>query len=191
MITGILGLNALTRHAANRILEPCNGDTSSIDEWVMSFGLLPGPGVDGRDRGLVMGTEEVAVDPITLIVAALVAGLGAGTTDAAGSAVKDAYQGLRDLLSRRFAGNRPAEIALEQAEEDPGTWEQPLRKYVAATGADHDGAVVKAAQRLMNLVDNTGSQAGKYLIDARYAQGAQFGDHNVQTVIFGGGPGEP
>jgi hypothetical protein len=107
--------------------------------------------------------------------------------DAAGSAVKDAYQGLRKLLSHRFAGNPDAEPVLKQAENDPKTFEQPLRKYVAETGADKDGAVVEAAQRLMDLLDRAGSQAGKYQIDARYAQGAQFGEHSVQTNTFTGG----
>ena len=106
------------------------------------------------------------VDPVTLIVAALVAGLGSGVTDAAGSAVKDAYQGLRKLLSRRFAGNQRAETVLEQAEDDPETFEQPLRKYVAETGADKDGAVVEAAQRLMDLLDR-GRQPGRQVPDRR------------------------
>ena len=126
------------------------------------------------------------MDPVTLIVAAVAAGAGAGLTDAASSTVRDAYQGLRNLLRRLFAGNPPAETALAQAEQDPQTWEAPLRKYVADSGADRDGTVLEAAQRLMALLDTAGSQAGKYQIDARYAQGAQFGDHNVQTITFTG-----
>ena len=55
---------------------------------------------------------------------------------------------------------------------------------MADSGADRDGAVLEAAQRLMALLDTAGSQAGKYQIDARYAQGAQFGDHNVQTNTY-------
>jgi hypothetical protein len=124
------------------------------------------------------------VDPVTLIIAALVAGAGAGLKDAAGAAVRDAYEGLRSLLRRRFGGNPSAETVLAEAERDPNTWEQPLRKYLAETGAEQDGAVLEAAQRLMSLVDHAGSQAGKYQIDARYAQGAQFGEHNVQTNTF-------
>ncbi len=130
------------------------------------------------------------MDPISLIVAAVAAGAGAGLQDAASSTVREAYQGLRNLLRRLFAGNQPAETALAQAEQDPQTWEAPLRKYVADSGADRDGAVMEAAQRLMALLDTAGSQAGKYQIDARYFQGGQLGDHNMQTNTFTG-PGRP
>ncbi|MGZ4666524.1 MAG: hypothetical protein ACXV5Q_16195 [Frankiaceae bacterium] len=126
------------------------------------------------------------MDPVTLIVAAVVTGAGAGLTDAASSTLRDAYLGLRNLLRRLFAGNPSAENVLTQAEQDPQTWEAPLGKYVADSGADRDGAVLEAAQRLMALLDAAGSQAGKYQIDARYAQGAQFGEHNVQTNTFTG-----
>ena len=40
-----------------------------------------------------------SMDPVSLIVAALVAGVSAGVGDTATTAVKDAYQGLRSLLS--------------------------------------------------------------------------------------------
>src|ERR1700722_6846176 len=45
----------------------------------------------------------VGMDPVTLIVAALVAGAAAGLKDTASSAIKDAYNGLRGLVLRRLA----------------------------------------------------------------------------------------
>ena len=43
------------------------------------------------------------MDPITLIVTALAAGAALGVKDAASSAVKDAYAGLKALVSKRLA----------------------------------------------------------------------------------------
>jgi hypothetical protein len=43
------------------------------------------------------------MDPVTLILTALVAGAAASVKDTANQAVKDAYNGLQDLIKRKFA----------------------------------------------------------------------------------------
>lgn len=124
------------------------------------------------------------VDPVSLIVEALTAGAGAGLTEAASSGVQEAYQGLRDRLRRQFAGKQSAELVLAQYDQDPQTWEQPLRQAVASTGTAKDEDVLQAAQRLLSLLDAAGAAAGKYRVDASQAQGVQAGDHNVQHNVF-------
>jgi hypothetical protein len=124
------------------------------------------------------------LDPVTLIVAALTAGAAAGIGDTATTAVKDAYQGLKELLSARFSGKNSAEIALAEHESDPQTWAAPLVKELLASGADTDPGVLEVAQRLLALVDQEGGSAGKYTVDLRGAQGAQVGDHNRQLNQF-------
>ena len=59
------------------------------------------------------------LDPITLIVTALAAGAALGVTDAASSAVKDAYAGLKALVRKRFAGRPDAELVLAKHETAP------------------------------------------------------------------------
>ena len=54
------------------------------------------------------------------------------------------------------------------------------RKYVAETGVDQDPAAVELAQKVMALLDGPGSQAGTYVVDARYAQRFQIGQRNIQ-----------
>ena len=75
------------------------------------------------------------MDPISLIIAALAAGAIAGVKDTAGQAVKDAYTGLKALLRRRFAGNRKAEAALDQAERQPESDQALLAQHLRAAGA--------------------------------------------------------
>jgi hypothetical protein len=128
------------------------------------------------------------MDPVTLIVAALTAGATTGVGDTAATAVKDAYQGLKELLSARFSGKKTAEVALAEHEADPQTWQAPLTKELVKTGADTDPSVIELAQRLMALLDEAGSSTGKYSVDLRGAQGTQVGDHNRQLNQFSAPP---
>lgn len=124
------------------------------------------------------------MDPISLIMGALVAGAASGLADTATGAVKDAYAGLRDLVWRRVAGRSAARTALEEHERAPEVWQSPLSAELVAVGVDTDAQTVAAAQRVMALVDEAGSASGKYLVDLRGAQGVQVGDHNTQTNTF-------
>ncbi len=67
------------------------------------------------------------MDPISLILTALVAGLAQGAGQAAATAVRDAYTGLRSALARRLSGRRAAQDALEQYVADPEAWRGNLR----------------------------------------------------------------
>jgi len=49
------------------------------------------------------------MDPVSLTLAALSAGVAAGATDAAKSSVVDAYEGLKDLLRSAFGQDRVAD----------------------------------------------------------------------------------
>jgi RIP homotypic interaction motif len=124
------------------------------------------------------------MDPITLIVTALAAGVGAGLTDTASSAVKDAYSSLRALVKRRLAGRSGAELVLAKHEKAPQTWEAPLAAELDQAGAGRDPDLIEAAQTLMSLVDEAGTRGGKYTVDVRGAQGVQIGDYNTQDNIF-------
>ncbi len=86
------------------------------------------------------------MDPITLILTALVA----GTAKAAGDAVPDAYQGLKALIQKKFAGKPVAEAMLEEHEKDPETYAAPLKKNLMDMGVDQDTGILKAAQALLD-----------------------------------------
>jgi hypothetical protein len=131
--------------------------------------------------------EEVVVEPVSLIVGAL----AAGVAETGKAAVKDAYEALKRRISALFAGKPAAELALTEHSADPQTWEKPLERALAESGAASDGAVVAAAQELMRLVDEAGSRAGKYHVELRGAQGVQVGDRNQQVNVFGARPTGP
>jgi RIP homotypic interaction motif len=124
------------------------------------------------------------MDPVTLILTALGTGAMVGAGDTAATLIKDTYQGLKDLVSARFSGKKSAEVALAEHETDPETWQAPLAKELRQTGVDTDPTVIAAAQQLMALLDEAGTNSGKYTIDLRGAQGIQVGDHNQQLNKF-------
>jgi hypothetical protein len=129
------------------------------------------------------------MDPITLIVTALAAGAALGLKESASSAVRDAYAGLKALVRSRLAGRPDAEVVLSRHEEAPETWQASLMAELSEAGADRDADLVKAAQTLMNLVDEAGARAGKYTVDAGGAQGVQIGDYTRQDNVFHAPPG--
>jgi len=124
------------------------------------------------------------MDPITLIVAALVAGATTGALDSVKDGAKAAYGKVRALVQKRIAGDRGAETALAELADDPETWQVPLAKRLTQLGAADDKDLVDAAQQLMELVDSAGAQAGKYNVIIKNAKGVQIGDHNTQHNTF-------
>jgi hypothetical protein len=107
------------------------------------------------------------MEPISLILSALAVGASTGFTETAGQAVKDAYTGLKALLRRKLGGERPTEQRLTEA------------------GVDNDEEIIRAAQRVLALVDPDGARAGKYNVAISGGRGIVVGDHAQVTMTFG------
>jgi hypothetical protein len=129
------------------------------------------------------------MDPVALNGTALAAGAALGTKDTASSAVTDAYAGLKALVRKRLAARPDGEFVLARHEAAPGTWQAPLEAELAAAAADSDEALLAAARAVMSLVDEAGSAAGKYSVDARGAYGVQVGERNSQRIVVNMPPG--
>ena len=149
------------------------------------------------------------MDPIGVIVAALVVGATVGAKDLATDAIKDTYAGLKELIKQRFKRsarddgavrdgerNAPegvgvdAEAVLEAHESAPETWEKPMREALERSGADQDDEILSAARALLKAA-GAGGQFGKYRVDARGALGVQVGDWGQQVNTFGVAPPGP
>ena len=148
------------------------------------------------------------MDPISLIVAALVAGVAASATDVASDVIRDSYDALKVLLRRRFrtvsesaeedndvegGGSQGAvdpEALLDAYESDPDTWERRIRNLLRATAADRDKDILSAAEALLEATGADAPRSSKYRVDARDAQGVQIGDHGTMTNSFGVVPTE-
>lgn len=129
------------------------------------------------------------MDPVSLILAALLAGATESARAAAGAAVQDAYAGLRDAIKRRLAGSPPAAAAVEEYVQDPDSWRPALETYLRKAEVHKDDKVLQAAEKVLTATDPEGARAGKYHVTLTGARGAQVGDGNTQTNYFGGGSG--
>lgn len=125
------------------------------------------------------------MDPVSLILAALLTGVAAGVNNSATSAVQDAYVSLREALKRRLAGRPAAQHAVENYIEDPEAWKGNLEVHLRKAGLDNDQPILDAASSLMRLADPAGASAGKYNVSLIGASGVQVGDSNTQTNYFG------
>ena len=121
------------------------------------------------------------MEPITLIMTALVTGAKIAATDV----VPDVYKALKTLIQRKFAGEPKAEIVLSEYEKDPETYEAPLKKKLAEAGADKDAEIIKKAEELLKQLNPEESASGKYnIVFQGEVKGGQFGDLNTQTNTF-------
>ena len=96
------------------------------------------------------------MDPMTLILTALVA----GAAKAAGDAAPDAYKGLKALIQKKIAGKPAAEMVLAEHEKDPETYAAPLKKNLVEAGVDQDEEILKAAKELLEQLKPQEAAAG-------------------------------
>ena len=129
------------------------------------------------------------MDPVSLIEGALVAGATASAKDVASQAVKDAYTGLKTVLSRLFVDQPTAQVILAEHEADPQTYEKPLKKLLIEAHADQETELLDAAERVMTLVQPQQIGMSKFTIqNTGTVQGQNIGDHNTITQTFGNLP---
>ena len=102
------------------------------------------------------------MDPISIIVAALVAGAAAAGKDAAAEAVKDAYHGFKELIMRKFGAKGAVAAMIEQVEQQPDepAWQPALQVGLQQAQADKDPEVMEQAQKLWDLLKSLGLSGG-------------------------------
>src|SRR5690242_8595433 len=90
------------------------------------------------------------MDPLTMIATALVAGAAAAMKDTAAQVIKDAYNGIKNLLARKYPNAALVSAVLAMVESKPhdATRRQMLEDELKAAKVDQDGDVLKQAQVL-------------------------------------------
>jgi hypothetical protein len=88
------------------------------------------------------------MEPIT---AAILAALPALATDTVKSTVKDAYEGLKAVIRRKWGDTGPVTKAIIALEEDPTSKAQAavLEEKIVAAKADEDAEVIQALHQLV------------------------------------------
>jgi hypothetical protein len=97
-----------------------------------------------RDNGKTYGEDEF-MDPISLILAAL----GTGATTMCGIIGKDAYNGLKASIKRKFEsqGKTDSATILDKYEQKPEKTKALLEDELTEVGADKDEEIIKPTFR--------------------------------------------
>ncbi len=127
------------------------------------------------------------MEPISLIIAALVAGATAAAKDTAEKTVKDAYEGLKTLIKRKFEGDSLAQGLVDAKPEEIKQVEGLLKDKISKAGIDRDEEVLKVAEEIMKQEDPDGFQDGKDNINVKVG-GDVIGvaGKSIGTVNVGG-----
>lgn len=90
------------------------------------------------------------MDPISIVVSAVVAGASAALKDTASVAIKDAYAALRQFIVDRYHG-----ASVELVEQDPTsqTRELVLKEDLQKAGADTDEKLLREAQAVLVAIE--------------------------------------
>src|ERR1700752_1426231 len=102
------------------------------------------------------------MDPISAIVAALVAGAAEALKPTAAQAVKDAYEGFKALLVRKFSRSS---TPLQGVEERPASEsrQNALKEELVDAGADRDAEVATALRTLVAALQQHAPQSVAHL----------------------------
>jgi len=95
------------------------------------------------------------MDPVTLIVGALVAGAVAATQDVTAQAIKDAYSSLKSLIVQKYGKASGAVQHLEEKPESEGR-QAVAKEDLQEVGAGKDEAIVSQAKALLDLLKEAG-----------------------------------
>lgn len=135
------------------------------------------------------------MEPVSIIVAALVAGAAAAFKDTAAQAIKDAYAGFKALVQRKYGG-----VSVDALERKPDSEAKQLsvREDLTDAGAGADQELLDRAKALLDAVKTHDRAAAAQLnIDLDEVEAAYFklkdaaasGDVNVgvKKSTFSGG----
>jgi hypothetical protein len=99
------------------------------------------------------------MEPIAIILTALVAGATAAAKDTAGTAVKDAYNGLKLLLKKKFEGDALAQAVVDAKPEDIEKVEGLLKSKITEFGVEEDTEILQVAKELEELLKTLNSES--------------------------------
>lgn len=114
------------------------------------------------------------MEPISLIVSALVAGAVAASKDVAEQAIKDCYSNFKALLKRKFGQqNELADaIALVEARPDSEGRKSTLSEEIVRAKADQDAEVIENARKLIEVLRAHGQAGGTNYAATLHGSGA-------------------
>lgn len=126
------------------------------------------------------------MDPVSTILAALAAGAVAAAKETVGTAIKDAYGGLKSLIKAKLGDKTLAKAAVDAHADEPEPAETILRPALDEAAFDQDEELLVAARELLAAADSDGSVSRRYSLQITgNVHGVVQGDHASVTMNFG------
>ncbi len=98
------------------------------------------------------------MDPISIIVAALVAGAAAGLKPTAEQVIKDAYDGIKGLIKRKYAG---VHVEVLESGTVSDARKEVVREDLTGAGAAEDQELLKQAQAMLEAIRKHAPEAAR------------------------------
>ncbi|MGK7940757.1 MAG: hypothetical protein AB4062_11540 [Crocosphaera sp.] len=119
------------------------------------------------------------MDPISLILSALVAG-GAKT---AGNVCQDTYDGLKAVIKRKFEnqGKSNALTILDTYQQQPQETKALLKDELTEVGADKDQEIIQLAHKLMKQLNSQSADSNVTINTKNVGIGQMYGGNVTQT----------
>ena len=121
------------------------------------------------------------MDPVSVVVTALVAGAAAGVKPAAEQAVKDAYAGLKTLIQRKWQ-----HVSISQLEANPTSEARQavVKEDLAQANAADDRDLLTAADKVLDAVAQHAPEVAKS-IGVRLEDIKSGGSLRIRDVVAG------
>ena len=129
------------------------------------------------------------MEPVTMIVTALIAGAVAAGQDVGGQVLKDAYTGLKDLIKRKLAGSMFGQAAVDKVDQNPkpdSAAAGAVKDELEVAKAGEDAELVKQAQALLALLKQHDQQHDTSYSATLNGSGAIAQGPNARAVGAGG-----
>lgn len=168
--------------ATNNEIEVSDSQGIAIGDQAQSLSTSTQPVMEASNN-----KKEDQMDPVTLVVSALLGGLTAGLTDTAKAATKDIYDALKSHLMKKAEKNEDAQDAIAKIEKQPDSKarQELLKEELGKLSLDNDEELLKLAQSLLDALKESGDKSGKYNVDVQSSQGIVVGDNANVTQNFG------
>lgn len=121
------------------------------------------------------------MDPVSLIVAALVAGAIERVSDVALAGV-DAYAALNTRLGKLFARKPSRQVVLTENQRDPQAYAAPLAKELQRSGAADSDEIREGAKAVLAAAGGVGTSAGGYKVGSMHADLSVCGQLGASEV---------
>lgn len=142
------------------------------------------------DRSNTDQEKENNMDPVTIVISAIVGGLTAGVSETAKSAVQDMYNALKEQLAKKVAPQPEAQQALENVIKTPESkgHQMVLAEELEKLDIALDRKLMELAKELLKTIEASQGTSPKYQVHVQDSQVGVIGDVDNLTQNFGTSP---